>query len=208
MGTPEYGVVAVFAPDVDTQALNTPSTLSGALLLPDGTTLPLDVADDSWKAEKVPIRDASGSDVDVAGVPKYPTSTIGRRWGGGPGGNASITAETIVAESTFEITVRGYADDLSGRWVFVYPASPPTPDTNIRLLGGVASLRDLRVSFGIDSGVTRNAFYQLTAPAGPGVEIPVPPDDPEPVALRYAILYVPGDTVYLPEEVDDGTGGK
>jgi hypothetical protein len=208
MGTPEYGVVAVFSPDVDTQALNPVTSFSGSIQLPDGSVKTLDVSEPSFIAQRVTITNSSGTEVEVAGVPKYPTSTIGRRWGGGVGSNASVIAETVIADTAFEIAVRGYADDLSGRGVFVYPATPPTPDTNIKVLGGVASLRDLTVSFGFTSGVTTNGYYFLTAPAGPGIEIPVPPEDPEPVALRYAILYVPGDTVYLPEEVDDGSGGK
>jgi hypothetical protein len=206
--TPEFGVVAVISPDVDTQATSPTNTLVGALRLPNGTTVSLEVSDSSWIAERVQITDVTGADSEIAGVPKYPSSSIGRRWQGAPGPNADVTDESIVAEGTFAITVPGFSEDLTARSIFEYPLAPQTPDISIKVLGGIASLRDLTVSFGVNSGITRNGFYLLTQPAGPGVEIPIPPETPNPVAIRFAILYVPGDSTYIAEEVADSPWGK
>jgi hypothetical protein len=211
-GTPVYGVVAVVAPDVDAQAADVDDVLTanGSLRMPDGTIFPLVVNVESWKAEKVTILDASGRGTEVAGVPKWPSSTIGRIWHRAPGDarpDASVMAESVLADGTFEIRVAGYSDDLAGRSVFVYPQGDTTPDTSILLLTGASFFRALTVSLGSDSGVTNNGAAQIQQPAGPNAFMPVEPG-PDPVVLRYAILYVPGDTVYLAEEADAGAGGK
>ncbi len=211
-GTPIYGVVAVIAPTVEEQCLNPALRPQVVLQRPSGgglVTWP--VPDGNWFARTVSVDDTDGVATDVTADPRMPTTIIGRIWARQTGDtrpDPSIVGETLIQQSTFRVEVPGFVDDLSGQGIFIYPTQPPTPDTLIRLLNGVAYRKELTLTLGQDSASVQNSFNTFTQPIGPSANAPIPPSGgPTPIVLRFALLYVPGDTKFLPNVVE-GVEGK
>ena len=121
-----------------------------------------------------------------------------------------MTGNTLLSgrphQGTFVITVPGYTADLQRQTVFLEPSSAPTPMTDIRLLEGVSTVHDVRLAYGARSATVENSYTAITYRTAAGGFI-VDPPDPTPRILRFAILYVPGDTKFIPDNVR-GTSGK
>lgn len=219
-GTPAWGVVAVQAPSIREQAAD-PARYVNIDLVPhlelaDGTIWTMDPAykaNRDWVARTISL-DAGTGDREVTGEPTGANSdAMGRVWEGvsNPGvedptvtGNSLLTGRPY--QGTFVITVPGYTADLQGQSVFLSASNSPTPNTNITLLEGVSTVHDVRLAYGARTGTVENSYTAITYRTASGGFI-VDPPDPTPRVLRFAILYVPGDTKFIPDNVR-GKRGK
>lgn len=104
------------------------------------------------------------------------------------------------------ITVPGFTADLQRQSVFISGSNSPTPNTNIHLLEGVSTVHDVRLAYGAQTRSVENSYTAITYRTAAGGFI-VDPPDPTPRVLRFAILYVPGDTKFIPDDVK-GKSGK
>jgi hypothetical protein len=104
------------------------------------------------------------------------------------------------------ITVPGFTADLQRQSVFLSASTSPTPDTNIPLLEGVSTVHDVRLAYGAQNATVENSYTAITYRTAAGGFI-VDPPDPTPRVLRFAILYVPGDTKFIPDNLR-GKSGK
>lgn len=218
-GTPVWGVVAVQAPSINEQASD-PARFVNIDLLPslklaDGSTwtMPPDhKANRDWVARTVEMQ-VGGTQREVTGEPTGPNSdAMGRVWEGvsNPGmDDPQVTGNTLLTgrpfQGTFSITVPGYTADLRNQSVFLQSSSAPGPMTNIPLLEGTSTVHDVRLAYGPVSGTVENSYTAITYRTAAGGFI-VDPPDPTPRVLRYAILYVPGDTKFIPDNVRDKSG--
>lgn len=219
-GTPVWGVVAVQAPSINQQASDPARyvniDLVPSLELADGTiwTMSGDYKTNrDWVARTIRL-DAGTGEREVTGEPTGANSdAMGRVWEGvsNPGaedpmvtGNSLLTGRPY--QGTFVITVPGYTADLQNQSVFLSASTAPTPNTNIPLLEGVSTVHDVRLAYGARTGTVENSYTAITYRTASGGFI-VDPPDPTPRVLRFAILYVPGDTKFIPDNVR-GKSGK
>jgi hypothetical protein len=219
-GTPAWGVVAVQAPSISQQALD-PGRYVNIELLPslelaDGSTWTMPLAykaNRDWVARTAELRFGATSR-EVTGEPTGPNSdAMGRVWEGinNPGAlDPTVTGNTLLSgrpyQGTFVITVPGYAADLQRQSVFLSASTSPTPDTNIPLLEGTSTVHDVRLAYGAQNATVENSYTAITYRTAAGGFI-VDPPDPTPRVLRFAILYVPGDTKFIPDNLR-GKSGK
>ena len=219
-GTPAWGVVAVQAPSIAEQASD-PSRyvnidLVPSLELADGSTWTMArtyMTNRDWVARTISL-DAGTGDREVTGEPTGANSdAVGRVWEGvsNPGvDDPTVTGNSLLSgrpyQGTFVITVPGYTADLQGQSVFLSASNSPTPNTNITLLEGVSTVHDVRLAYGARTGTVENSYTAITYRTASGGFI-VDPPDPTPRVLRFAILYVPGDTKFIPDNVR-GKSGK
>lgn len=219
-GTPVWGVVAVQAPSISEQASD-PARYVNIDLLPslelaDGSTwtMPGDYKTNrDWVARTTPL--LFGSEMrQITGEPTGANSdAMGRVWEGlnNPGAeDPTVTGNTLLSgrpyQGTFVITVPGYTADLQNQSVFLSASTAPTPNTNIPLLEGTSTVHDMRLAYGAQNATVENSYTAITYRTASGGFI-VDPPDPTPRVLRFAILYVPGDTKFIPDNVR-GKSGK
>jgi hypothetical protein len=218
-GTPAWGVVAVQAPSISEQAEDPARyvniDLVPSLELADGTIWNMDPvykANRDWVARTTSL-DAGTGDREVTGEPTGANSdAMGRVWEGAsnPGAeDPTVTGNTLLSgrpyQGTFVITVPGFTADLQGQSVFLTASTSPTPNTNITLLEGVSTVHDVRLAYGARTGTVENSYTAITYRTASGGFI-VDPPDPTPRVLRFAILYVPGDTKFIPDNVGEKSG--
>ena len=86
------------------------------------------------------------------------------------------------------------------------PMSDHDPPTNIPLLEGTSTVHDVRLAYGAQNATVENSYTAITYRTAAGGFI-VDPPDPTPRVLRFAILYVPGDTKFIPDNLR-GKSGK
>ncbi len=219
-GTPAWGVVAVQAPSISQQASD-PGRYVNIDLLPE-----LELADGTiwrmpdgyktnrdWVARKVNLP-FGATPREVTAEPTGANSdAMGRVWEGvsNPGAeDPTVTGNTLLSgrpyQGTFVITVPGYTADLQRQSVFLSASTSPTPDTNIPLLEGTSTVHDVRLAYGAQNATVENSYTAITYRTAAGGFI-VDPPDPTPRVLRFAILYVPGDTKFIPDNLR-GKSGK
>ncbi|MGB5037670.1 MAG: hypothetical protein WBQ66_13745, partial [Blastocatellia bacterium] len=218
-GTPAWGVVAVQAPSISAQALdparNVNIDLLPSLKLADGSTWTMDQAyktNRDWVARTVELR-FGATPRDVTGEPTGPNSdAMGRVWEGvnNPGAeDPTVTSNVLLSgrpyQGTFVITVPGYTADLQRQGVLLAATLSPTPMTDIPLLEGVSTVHDVRLAYGAQTASVENSYTAITYRTAAGGFI-VDPPDPTPRVLRFAILYVPGDTKFIPGNLREKSG--
>ena len=122
----------------------------------------------------------------------------------------TVTGNTLLSgrprQGTFVITVPGYTAGLQRQSVFLQASSAATPTTDIPLLEGVSTVHDVQLAYGARTATVENSYTAITYRTAAGGFI-VDPPDPTPRILRFAILYVPGDTKCIPDNVR-GKSGK
>lgn len=210
--TPTFGVVAVIAPTVSEQAASTsPIAQIGKIALEDGSTQNIVLANNGWAANYVSasylgrgFTVTADPDISLGGVSKA-------RIVGDPGNGIfppSVFSEIIDDGTTFAATVGGFSDDMHNGTIYAPPQGvTPSPDITITLLQGYSERRTVRLGWTPPGGIVTNANSLFNVAAGSGVP-PVPPPPPtDQQLMRFAILYVPGDTG---EAVQTGieNGGK
>lgn len=202
-GTPVEGVIAILAPTVEGQSTDPNARLVGRILVPGFGVREIEVEDDRWKANTVPLRyGAGGPEVTVSADPwEESDHAIGVKWGSSIATEPpSVTAETVLSSLPFEVTVEGYLEDLSSGSVFAYPdyrlGSGGT--VVIPLMQGRTFRKRMTVSYGGPTATVINTRTSLSYSPAPGVTIVDPP--PTPHILRSAIYYVPGDMRYVPDK--------
>jgi hypothetical protein len=197
-------------------ARNVNIDLLPSLKLADGSTWTMDQAyktNRDWVARTAELR-FGATPREVTGEPTGPNSdAMGRVWEGvsNPGAeDPTVTGNTLLSgrpyQGTFVITVPGYTADLQRQSVFLSASTSPTPDTNIPLLEGTSTVHDVRLAYGAQNATVENSYTAITYRTAAGGFI-VDPPDPTPRVLRFAILYVPGDTKFIPDNLR-GKSGK
>lgn len=210
--TPVYGVVVVMAPSVSEQADSNGATGSfGKLSLPDGSTQSILLPNTNWVAHFTtapylgnPQKVTAEPDIVHGGVTKP------RFWGPSPSGAfaPSLYNETIDAGTDFAITVAGFSDDMHNGTIFAPPSgTPPTPNISITLMQGYTETRTAKVGWSAPGSVVTNSNSTVTINAGAGIPPVPPPPPPDQQLMRFAIMYVPGDSGELPD-TGERHGGK
>lgn len=221
-GSPVWGVLAVQAPAIILQAQDPRRFVDPDLLpsvtLPNGTTWTMDrayKANREWVANTTTLR-FGATDREVTSEPTGANSDAnGRVWNGAdnPGSFPPEVTENVLLsgrpyQGTFKITVPAYTADLRRGSVFFDPAAiaATTAMTDVTLLEGTSTVHGMTVAYGSNSKTVENSYTAIVYRTAAG-SIIVDPPDPTPRVLRYAIMYVPGDSKFIPDNVRE-SGGK
>jgi hypothetical protein len=225
-GTPWYAVVAVRTPSAGEGLTLPPGT--GQLVLPGGRLFALSaLPDNSWASEAGQVVGPNGVPYNVTAQPYLPVDSRTNDGDGyivdsapGPNGTRPQADGPITATSTTTIMEGGYAQDLAanpnafGSVAHHYSGSGPI---QVGLLSVLARRNQLTVYFasgGASTVVNNSKHYTFEPDDPPQPGGPPPPPSggcsdcppPDPTIGLLGFLFVPGDIVLVPDNVDGKEG--